>query len=118
MRFQNCSSPAHQRFQVLRPLTSSGDRLVPPSIGAKTSAAISGKSSGLRPPASSTSVGVEQAAPIRLVATTTAKHASSERVVFIINPRLEVYSSFPRERSAARILQSHSLSAAAVQSFY
>src|SRR5450759_3932992 len=55
MRSQNCSVPAHQRFQVFRPLISSAESLMPPSIGWKTSTASSGKSSGLRPPASSTS---------------------------------------------------------------
>src|ERR1035437_321580 len=55
MRSQNCSLPPHQRFQVLRPLISSLVSAIPPSIGWKTSAARSGKSTGLRPPPSATS---------------------------------------------------------------
>src|ERR1017187_4100832 len=73
MRSQNCSSPAHHRFQVLRPLTSSSVRSMPPSIGWKTFLESSGKSSGLRPPALSTSESL-------LVTQPNARHAITKAV--------------------------------------
>src|SRR5436190_8220969 len=67
-----CWFPPLQRFQVLRPMISSGERSMPPSIGLKMSATICGKSAVLLPAAFASSTGSF------FVQLTRATHAKSQ----------------------------------------